>query len=62
MENKQELNQKREIGTKYRYSNDFPVTCTNDSTVCVFIILVKSPLICSNKLKIIKSLLALALS
>jgi len=39
----------------------FPVTCINDSSVYVFIIFVKSPLICSNKLEVTKSLLTLAL-
>jgi hypothetical protein len=62
MENKQELKKKKRErgggreGTKYRYSTDFPVTCINDSSVYLFIIFVKSHLICSNKLEVTKSL------
>jgi hypothetical protein len=63
MENKQEFNYKRqrERETKYRYNTDFPVTFINDSSVYVFIIFVKSSLIHSNKLEVIKSLLTIAL-
>jgi len=52
---------KRERGTKYRYNTDFPVTRINDSSVYIFIIFVKSSLIHSNKLEVIKSLLTIAL-
>jgi len=62
MENKQELNFfLRGGGAKYRYGTDFPLTCINDSSVYLFIIFVKSPLICSNKLEVTKSSLTLIL-